>query len=86
MTVPATDVLEMIQRSLCLIGNASEFISQARRSKVLEAIKPSHGAHTPQRATGPMIPSLGRFSKRLSLAKLRLIDAALDPGLTTLLP
>lgn len=48
MTVPATDVLEMIQRSLCLIGNASEFISQARRSKVLEAIKPSHGAHMPE--------------------------------------
>ena len=45
MKVPATEVLEIIQRSLCLIGNASEFISQARRSKILEAIEPSWGKY-----------------------------------------
>ena len=34
-------MLEIVQRALCLIGNASKFISQARRSKLLEAIEPS---------------------------------------------
>ena len=41
MTVPATEVLAMIQRTLCLIGNASEQISRARRAKILEAIDPT---------------------------------------------
>ena len=41
MTVPATDVLSVIQRTLCLIGNASEFVSQTRRSKILESIDQS---------------------------------------------
>ena len=31
----------MIQRTLCLIGNAVERVSQARRAKILEAIDPS---------------------------------------------
>ena len=39
--VPATEVLAMIQRTLCFIGNASEQISQARRAKILEAIDPA---------------------------------------------
>ena len=42
MTVPATEVLAMIQQTLCLIGSASEHTSQARRAKILEAIDP-HG-------------------------------------------
>ena len=41
MMLPATEVLAVIQRSLCMIGNASEFISQARRAKILEAIEPA---------------------------------------------
>ena len=41
MMLPATEVLAVIQRSLCLIGNASEYISQTRRSRILEAIEPS---------------------------------------------
>ena len=41
MMVPATEVLAMIQRTLCLVGNASERLSQVRRAKILEAIDPS---------------------------------------------
>ena len=41
MMVPATEVLAMIQRTLCLMGNASEKLSQVRRAKILEAIDPS---------------------------------------------
>ena len=38
MLVPVTDVISMIQRTICLIGNASEFISQIRRTKILEKL------------------------------------------------
>jgi hypothetical protein len=41
--VPASQVVAMIQRTLCLLGNASEFISQTRRSKILEVIDKSWG-------------------------------------------
>lgn len=41
MLVPATEVLAMVPRSLCLIGNASELIFQTRPSRVVEAINPS---------------------------------------------
>jgi len=41
MMVPAAEVLAMIQRTLCLIGSASEQISRARRAKILEAIDPA---------------------------------------------
>ena len=41
MMVPATEVLAMIQRTLCLVGNASERLSQVRHAKILEAIDPS---------------------------------------------
>lgn len=43
MLLPATEVLAVIQRSLCLIGNASGYISQTRRARILEAIEPSWG-------------------------------------------
>lgn len=43
MTVPAKDVLALIQRSVCLIGNASEYISQTRRAKILESIDKTWG-------------------------------------------
>ena len=36
MLVPVTEVISMIQRTICLIGNALEFISQIRRTKILE--------------------------------------------------
>ena len=45
LMVPATEVLSVIQRSLCLIGNASEFISQARRSRILECVDKSWGKY-----------------------------------------
>ena len=38
MVVPASEVLTLIQCSLCMIGNASELVSQTRRSKILETI------------------------------------------------
>ena len=41
MSVPAEEVLTICQRTLCLIGNASELISQERRSKILESIDPA---------------------------------------------
>jgi len=43
MMVPAREVLALIQRSLCLIGNASEYVSQTRRTKILETIEKSWG-------------------------------------------
>ena len=36
MMLPATEVLADTQRSLCMNGKASEFISQARRAMILE--------------------------------------------------
>ena len=41
--VPASQVVAMIQRTLCLLGNASKLISQTRRSKILEVIDKSWG-------------------------------------------
>ena len=43
MVVPAKDDLTLIQHSLCLIGNASEYISQTRRAKILESIDKTWG-------------------------------------------
>lgn len=39
--VPATEVLGMIQHTLCLVGNATEYISQTRGINTIEAIDPS---------------------------------------------
>ena len=39
--VPATEVLSLVQHTLCLVGNSSELVSQIRRSKILEAGDPS---------------------------------------------
>jgi hypothetical protein len=41
MVVPATEVLAMVQRTLCLIGSPSGQISRVRRAKILEAIDPT---------------------------------------------
>ena len=41
LMVPATEVLSLVQRTLCLVGNSSELVSQIRRSKILEAGDPS---------------------------------------------
>ena len=38
MVVLGSEVLALLQHTLCLIGNASELISQTRWSKVLEAV------------------------------------------------
>ena len=41
LLVPAVEVLAVVQRTLCLLGNASELISQTRHTKILEAVDPS---------------------------------------------
>ena len=41
MLVPVTDVISMIQHTICLTGNASEFISQIRRTRILEKLDAS---------------------------------------------
>ena len=41
MVVPGSEVLTLVQCTLCMIGNASELISQTRRSKILDTIDPS---------------------------------------------
>ena len=41
LMVPAVEVLALIQRTICLLGNASELISQTRRAKILEVVDPS---------------------------------------------
>lgn len=50
--VPATEVLGMIQRTLCLVGNASEYISQTRRTNILEAIDPSWSSYAAEEFPG----------------------------------
>lgn len=42
MMVPPTNVLEIIQRTFCQIGNESEFISQARHSCKVREVRPLH--------------------------------------------
>lgn len=41
IAVPATEALSLIQRTVCLVGNASELTSQFRREKILTTIDPS---------------------------------------------
>ena len=41
MLVPVTEVISMIQHTICLIGNASEFISQIRHTRILEKLDTS---------------------------------------------
>ena len=41
MPVRASEVITMIQYTLCLIGNTPEFISQRRRVRILEKIDTS---------------------------------------------
>ena len=41
LMVPASEVLNLIQQTICLVGNASEFTSQIRRSHILGAIDTS---------------------------------------------
>lgn len=40
-TVPAAEVMHLIQHTLCLVGNASEYIFQTRRAHILEHINKS---------------------------------------------
>ena len=41
LTVPASEVLTMVQQTVCLVGNASELTSQFRRAQILGAIDSS---------------------------------------------
>ena len=38
MLVPASEVMQLVQRTVCLVGNASELISQSRRAHILGTI------------------------------------------------
>ena len=38
MIVPVSEVLTLIQFTLCMIGNSSELVSQTRRSRILETV------------------------------------------------
>ena len=40
-TVPTTEVVAMTQHTLCLIGTASERVSQTGQARILEVIDPS---------------------------------------------
>ena len=42
--IPVTEVLGMIQCTLGLVANASEYILQTRRTNILESIDPSWSA------------------------------------------
>ena len=50
--VPVTEVLTLIQCTLCLVGNASEYISQTRREKILEAIDQSWSKYASEPVPG----------------------------------
>ena len=63
MMVPAREVLAVIQRSLCLAGNALKYLSQTRRTKILEAIDKSWGK-LERMTTGQVIPKCPQFRER----------------------
>ena len=63
LMVPPRAVVEIIQRSLCLIGSAAEGISQDRKTKILEAI--DQGKHTPVLFEGALLPCMGAGRARL---------------------
>ena len=76
--VPASEVLGMIQRTLCLVGNASEYISQTRRTNILEAIDPSWSSYAAEEFPGAKDSLFGeafqvnlteRVEKNTALAK-----------------
>ena len=64
-------MLEIVQRALCLIGNASKFISQARRSKLLEAIEPSWSKY----ATDSHVANDTLFGKDIQASLTSTIEA-----------
>ena len=41
LLVPASQVVALIQRTICMVGNVSEMISQLRRTKILQNIETS---------------------------------------------
>ena len=41
LVVPASQVAALIQRTICMVGNVSEMISQSRRSRILQIIETS---------------------------------------------
>ena len=41
LLVPVAEVISLIQRTICLVGNTSELISQTQRARIFEAVDPS---------------------------------------------
>lgn len=67
MPVPAAEVLSLCQRTICLVGNASELISQERRTKVLDTVDTAwskYGAEDyPKAGTNLRQPSQKRWRR-----------------------
>ena len=66
LNVPATDVLDMIQRTICLIGNSSELISQKRRASILSAIDPSWSKFSTEKFEDKEMLFGGKFQLKLT--------------------
>jgi len=66
--VPTVEVVALIQCTICLIGNASEFISQICHSKILEAAHPEWSTYVLQMQ---WVCSLVKISSPLSLLRWR---------------
>ena len=77
LVIPAPEVLGILQRTLCLVGNASELISQKRRANILSSIDPSWSKFSSEKFTdkemlfGEKFQSklTGRIEKETALAK-----------------
>ena len=66
LRVPATDVVDMIQRTICMIGNSSELISQKRRANILAAIDRSWGKFSTEKFTDKEMLFGEKFQSRLT--------------------
>ena len=70
-SIPAIEVLDIIQRTICLVGNSSELISQRRRANILATIDPLWSKFGTDKYTQIKRCFLGRASNRNSRAVWR---------------
>ena len=70
MLVPVADVISMIQRTICLIGNASEFISQIRRTRILEKLDVSWSKYGQEDFSDSKDTLLGKNSQQTLASKV----------------
>ena len=87
MLIPAAEVMQLVQLSLCLVGNTSEYISQSRRSQILrvnyQSWCKSESHHFSTRTLFSdkfQSKLLGKIEKEMALAKaVSLNDARILP-------